>query len=106
MRERVVLLPLLKRAAVPAISVVMIGYFSFHAIGGNTGFLAWDDYRAERVALEKQAAASAEAKAALKRQVALLDPRKVDPDMADELVRRNLGVVRPDEVIVPLPDDK
>ena len=25
-----------------------------------------------------------------------------DPDMADELVRKELGLVRPDEVIVPL----
>jgi cell division protein FtsB len=32
----------------------------------------------------------------------LLDPRKADPDMADELVRKDLGLVRPDEVIVPL----
>jgi cell division protein FtsB len=32
----------------------------------------------------------------------LLDPKKADPDMADELVRRDLGLVRPDEVIIPL----
>ena len=32
----------------------------------------------------------------------LLDPNKADPDMADELVRKDLGLVRPDEVIVPL----
>jgi cell division protein FtsB len=32
----------------------------------------------------------------------LLDPRKADPDMAEELVRKDLGLVRPDEVIVPL----
>ena len=27
---------------------------------------------------------------------------KVDTDLADELVRKNLNVVKPDEVIVPL----
>ena len=31
----------------------------------------------------------------------LLDPRKADPDMADELVRKDLGLVRPDEVDRP-----
>ena len=31
-----------------------------------------------------------------------LDPDKADPDMADELVRKDLGLVRPDEVIIPL----
>ena len=29
---------------------------------------------------------------------ALLDPRKADPDLADEMVRKDLGLVRPDEV--------
>ncbi len=38
----------------------------------------------------------------LRHRSALLDPRKADPDIADELVRRDLGLVRPDEVIVPL----
>ena len=41
-------------------------------------------------------------KAELRHHSALLDPRKADPDMADELVRKDLGLVRPDEVIVPL----
>jgi cell division protein FtsB len=105
MRERVALLPLVRRAAVPALALALVGYFGFHSIGGNTGILAWQDYKAERAALEKQAAATAQQKAALQKQVALLDPRKVDPDLADELVRKNLGVVRPDEVIVDLPED-
>ena len=43
-------------------------------------------------------------RAALKHRSALLDPRKADPDMADELVRKDLGLVRPDEVIVTLED--
>ena len=38
----------------------------------------------------------------LKHRSDLLDPRKADPDMADELVRKDLGLVRPDEVIIPL----
>jgi hypothetical protein len=38
----------------------------------------------------------------LTRDIDLLDPRGADPDFADELVRRHLGVIRPDELIVPL----
>ena len=41
-------------------------------------------------------------RAQLKHRSQLLDPRKADPDMADELVRKDLGLVRPDEVIIPL----
>ena len=45
---------------------------------------------------------SRQERAQLRHRSALLDPRKADPDMADELVRKDLGLVRPDEVIVPL----
>ncbi len=97
----------LARAAVlPTACIVVTAYFTFHAIAGNTGLIAWQGYKAERVAVERQAARVAVQKAALARQVDLLDPRHVDRDLADELVRRDLGVVRSDEVILPLPDAK
>jgi cell division protein FtsB len=99
------LMAYLRRAALPAVCILLIGYFVSHAIGGPTGVIAWKGYKAERVQLQQQAVQSAEAKAAIDRQVKLLDPRKVDPDLADELVRKNLNVVKPDEVIVTL-DDK
>jgi cell division protein FtsB len=41
-------------------------------------------------------------RAELKHRSQLLDPRHADPDLADELARSKLGLVRPDEVIVPL----
>ena len=102
MQSRRTLMAYMRRAALPAVCILLIGYFVSHAIGGPTGVFAWKEYRAEHSALQKQAAASAEAKAAIERQVKLLDPRKVDPDLADELVRKNLNVVKPDEVIVSL----
>lgn len=83
-----------------------MAYFAFHAVSGNTGLIAWQGYKAERAAIERDAAAVATTRAALKRRVDLLDPRHVDRDYADELVRRDLGVVRPDEVIMVLPDAK
>lgn len=105
MASRLALAGYLRRAALPAVCILLIGYFVSHAISGPTGVIAWKGYKTERAQLQQQADASAEAKAALDRQVKLLDPRKVDPDLADELVRRNLNVVKPDEVIVTL-DDK
>jgi len=38
----------------------------------------------------------------LQNRVTLLDPRHANPDMVDELVRKELNVAHPDEVIVPL----
>ena len=102
MDSRLDLFSHLRRAALPAICILLIGYFVSHAIVGPTGALAWRDYKAQHRALEAQSARVAEQKAAIGRQVKLLDPAGVDPDMADELVRQNLNVVKPDEVIVTL----
>ena len=38
----------------------------------------------------------------LRHRSALLNPKKADPDLADEMVRKDLGLVRSDEVILPL----
>ena len=86
----------------PALALIVVGTFAGHAIAGPNGLLAWGGYhralnerKAELAQLEQQ-------RAQLRHRSELLDPRKADPDMADELVRKDLGLVRPDEVIVPL----
>lgn len=97
-------LQLVRRAIVPSACLLVMSYFAFHAVSGNTGLIAWQGYKVERAVAEARAAQVHADKLALIHQVKLLDPAHVDPDYADELVRRNLGVVRPDEIIVPLPD--
>ena len=93
---------LIRRAAIPALALLIVGTFAGHAIAGPNGLLAWGGYH--RALKERQAELSQlEAqKVQLRHHSALLDPKKADPDMADELVRRDLGLVRPDEVIIPL----
>ena len=93
---------LIRRSAFPALALLIVGTFAGHAIAGPNGILAWGGYhralkerQAELVQLQQQ-------KVELKHRSDLLNPRKADPDMADELVRKDLGLVRPDEVIVPL----
>jgi cell division protein FtsB len=93
---------LIRRAAMPALALIVVGTFAGHAIAGPNGILAWGGYH--RALKERQAELTQleEERAQLKHRSNLLDPRKADPDMADELVRKDLGLVRPDEVIVPL----
>jgi len=38
----------------------------------------------------------------MKNRVALLDPRHADPDLTGELLRSNLNVVHPDEMVMML----
>ena len=75
------------------------------AIAGPSGLLAWSenlrllDQRKEQLArIEKD-------RAALENKVDLLDPAHADPDMVGELLRSQLNVVHPDEVVIRL-DDK
>jgi cell division protein FtsB len=96
------LFELIRRAALPALALIVVGTFAGHAIAGPNGILAWGGYH--RALKERQAelAQIEQERAQLRHRSQLLDPRKADPDMADELVRKELGLVRPDEVIVPL----
>ena len=86
----------------PALAVIVVGTFAGHAIAGPNGILAWGSYHRALQQRQAELAEIAQQRAQLKHRSDLLDPRKADPDMADELVRKDLGLVRPDEVIVPL----
>jgi cell division protein FtsB len=93
---------LIRRAAFPALALIVVGTFAGHAIAGPNGILAWGGYHRALEQRKSELAELQREKAQLKHRSALLDPRKADPDIADELVRKDLGLVRPDEVIVPL----
>jgi cell division protein FtsB len=93
---------LIRRAALPALAFVVVGTFAGHAIAGPNGLLAWGGYHRD-LEIRKAELAKVEAeRAQLRHRSALLDPRKADPDLADEMVRDRLGLVRNDEVIIPL----
>jgi cell division protein FtsB len=93
---------LVRRSAFPALALLVVGTFAGHAIAGPNGILAWGGYHRALQQRQAELAQLQRDKAQLKHRSDLLDPRKADPDMADELVRKDLGLVRPDEVIVPL----
>jgi cell division protein FtsB len=93
---------LIRRVAMPALAVIIVGTFAGHAIAGPNGILAWGSYHHALEQRQAELAQIAQQRAQLKHRSELLDPRKADPDIADELVRKDLGLVRPDEVIVPL----
>lgn len=86
----------------PALALIIVGNFAGYAVAGPNGLLAWGGYHRDLEQRKVELAKLDVQKAALRHRSSLLDPRKADPDMADELVRRDLGLVRPDEVVVPL----
>ena len=93
---------LIRRVAMPALALIVVGNFAGYAVAGPNGLLAWGGYHRALKDRQAELAQLEQQKAQLRHHSRLLDPRKADPDMADELVRKDLGLVRNDEVIVPL----
>ena len=98
-------LSLIKKALLPALAVLIIANFVGYAVMGDNGVLSWGDYRRTKQERSAQLAALEAEKARLSHRSELLDPRNTDPDLAEEMVRSNLGYVRPDEVIIEIPPE-
>jgi len=96
-------LSIIRAAAGPALGLLVIGNFAGYAIAGPNGLMALGDYKQQLAQRQATLQAVEAQRAELAHRVSLLDARHVDPDMADELVRREMGLARPDEVIIPTP---
>jgi cell division protein FtsB len=94
---------LLRRAGIPAAALIAMGFFIYNAALGPTGVVSTKEIKAEYAQKRVEFAGLEKKRAVLKNKVDLLDPKRgVDPDLADELARKQLNVVRPDEVVIPL----
>ena len=74
------------------------------AVAGPSGLLAWSENLRVLDQRQAQLAAIRSERAALENKVDLLNPNHADPDMVGELLRSQLNVVHPDEVVVKLDD--
>lgn len=102
MKQAKRLLNLLRSAMWPAMALTIIAFFGGYALFGSNGVLAWGDYREKYESRKAELAAISKRRNELAHRVALLDPRHANPDLVDELVRKELGLTQPDEVIIPL----
>ncbi|WP_374130015.1 MULTISPECIES: septum formation initiator family protein [unclassified Sphingomonas] len=93
---------ILRRAGPPALALIVMAFFGGYAVVGPNGMFAYGDYKRELAAREAVYAKLDKQRTVLKNRVALLDPKHTNPDMAEELVRKQLKLAHPDEVIVPL----
>jgi cell division protein FtsB len=87
----------------PVLGIALTGYFIYHLIEGDRGFLAWlrltREIRAENANLEAVRAQ----REALDLKVSNLKPDHLDPDLLDERVRATLNLVAPDETVIMQP---
>ncbi|MBV1687138.1 septum formation initiator [Novosphingobium sp. G106] len=69
---------------------------------GPSGLLAWSENQRLLVERRAQVVQLTKERDELRNRVALLDPRHMDPDLAGELLRSNLNVAHPDEMVMLL----
>ena len=70
-------------------------------IAGPSGLLAWGENARMLEQREKEVTRLSAERDRIKNRVALLDPRHADPDLVGELLRSDLNVAHPDELVIP-----
>ena len=88
-----------------ALALVVLVVLTVSAIAGPTGLLAWAENGEALEQRKARIAVLTEKRDALRNRVALLDPNGADPDLVSELIREDLGVIHPDEIVVTLEDE-
>ncbi len=87
----------------------VVGYFGYHALHGERGFLAWRELKGDIAVAETVEAGLAEQRARLERRTALLRTDNLDPDLLDERARALLGYGDSGDLVVlrssPAPRD-
>lgn len=92
----------IKSVVGPTLGLLALLGIAAYALLGPTGIIAWTDYRAALSERKVELAKLQKERDALRNRQLLLDRDNVDPDLAGELMRKELNVVAPDEVVVPL----
>jgi cell division protein FtsB len=93
---------IVKSVLVPACALIVLLGIAAYALLGPTGIIAWTDYRAALSQRSQELSVLEKERDALRNRQRLLDRNNVDPDLAGELMRRELNVVAADEIVVPL----
>jgi len=85
-----------------AMALGLLVVLTVGAIAGPTGLLTWAENADTLEQRKARIAVLTEERDALRNRVDLLDPNGADPDLVSELIREDLGVIHPDEIVVTL----
>ncbi|HEX5778486.1 MAG TPA: septum formation initiator family protein [Xanthobacteraceae bacterium] len=82
------------------VAALIIGYFAFQGYHGNYGLLAQRQFEQEVADLTLERDTLRTARAQWEHRVGLLRSDRLDPDLLDELARRDLGFVKPNDLVL------
>jgi len=91
----------LKAVVAPLIFLSLVGYFSWNAVQGNRGLVAYAQRQDLLTQARAELARATADKEAWERRVAGLRANHVDADALDERSRAMLNLADPGDVIVP-----
>ncbi len=95
-RIRAILFPVL----LLAVSGSVTSYFVWHAVNGQRGTKAKDEYSAQMEVLQVERSQLLKEKASLERRVAMLRGKTVDRELVEEEARLVLGRVHKNDVMI------
>jgi cell division protein FtsB len=84
----------------PVLCLVLVGYFAYHLVNGERGFIALLQLDQQIQEAKANAAILAKERTEVDSRVTLMRPDQLDPDMLEERARLMLSVGHPDEVVI------
>ncbi len=100
MRNRPILRRRLGELAIPAVCLIILSYIGYHAFTGDRGLNAQERLEIETAELNATLSELVEERELLKKQIVLLRPATLDPDMLDEQARAVLNYAAKGEMTI------
>jgi cell division protein FtsB len=98
---KIALFRALRQVIGPAFGIGILGYFAYHAIQGERGFIALTHLQNQIQQAEANLAQVRSEREQLEQRAQLLRLDHLDPDMLDERARAVLNYAHPDDVVMP-----
>ena len=76
----------------PVLAICALAYVAYHIVNGDRGLVAWRALRDAVVEAKREADGAEAERLALAHKVRLLHPDSIDPDMLEEMARRQLHI--------------
>lgn len=90
----------LRRFLLPMVGLFVAAYFLYHVVESPQGLRTFMSYAQAIEDRQLVLSELTETRERMERNVAMLRPESIDPDLLDERVRSFLGYMRPDELTI------
>lgn len=94
------------RFILPMLTVLVLGYFSYHIFNGEYGLYSREKVEKHITLLNDELSKLKVERETIEERVALLRDGSIEKDMLDEYVRRNLNMSKPNELTILTEKDR